>query len=147
MTTPTLGRIVNYTTATGNLVTAQVICTEASYSPGRYVNRMSPEGRREALAGDRNHYREDGVNVAALDTDGDEWISSPVPAVKEGRVHLKVTAPNGNQYVEYNVPEDPFEFFHPDTPGEPGHWHFPPTVQHEPVYVDPGEDDEAILDE
>lgn len=136
MTTPTLGRIVNYTTATGNIVTAQVVCTPDSYSPGRYVNRMTPEERREELAGVTRRSSIAGGD-GALDNDGDEWIPSPVPAPKPDRVHLKITAPNGNTYVEFNVAEDDDAPTEPDTPGTIGTYHFPPQVV---AQVAPAED-------
>lgn len=96
---PLLGTRVNYTTATGNVCAAVVICTEDTYNPGRWENVM-----------DRDEYLDRVANPTAaapyegpLDNDGDRWVPSQVPPVKPGRVHLQVTAPNGRTFVEYNV--------------------------------------------
>lgn len=116
-----LGDIVNYTTLTGNVVTAQVVCTEFSYSPGRWENKISREARAEVF---RGHDPSMGYDVPrGTDVDGDIWVPTTVPPVKEGRVHLKVTAPNGNTYVEFNVPPDPEVPADIDTAGTPGTYH------------------------
>lgn len=122
MPTPTLGRVVNYTTAAGKVCTATIICTETSWSPGHYKSHLSASERQSAVLLDgRSTQSVPGgvsVNPYLLDVDGDLWVPSTVPKPKEGCVHLEVIAPNGNRWTEFNVSEAYDPPTQPDQPNE-----------------------------
>lgn len=132
MPKPTLGRTVLFTAATGNQYAATIVMTEDGWSPGRFVNIIAPEQRLARYAeGNGPQRRYDGAERADIvDVDGDRWQSSPIPQVKPGRVHLKVLSPTGDDFVEYNVPNETIV----DGKPTPATWSWP-VIETDPAIV------------
>lgn len=117
MSTPTIGRIVQYRQRYGmqTWLPAVVLVTSDTYQAGFFVNPNTEEGAARLTL---NNQRMDPYSYTKTDSQGEVWVSSPLHPVKEGMLHLKVFSPGGQDYIEYNVSEGE----------EPGNWKWPEIV-------------------
>lgn len=106
-----LGDSVIYKNAYGNLCAAIVIMTADEWVPGHWKTEevMKPRSYNNT------HFLTD--NYVSFDTSTNQepmfegtgifkqtWVPSTIGKPDFDRAHLKVLSPEGNDYVEYNVP-------------------------------------------
>lgn len=111
--TPPVGTIVRYRQRRGSnaWLPAVVTVTEETYVAGTWqeVNSTGHE-RGDFFVRENAHGRQASLG----DADGEAFVPSELPPVKEGRLHLRVFSPTCSDYAEFNVRQG----------SEPGCWDY-----------------------
>lgn len=102
MSIANVGDVVRYRQRHGSQawLPAVVTVTEESYVPGLWRPAEEVPGA-DRLSGDafvRGNQR------VLIDAEGEIYVPSELPPVKEQRLHLRVLSPTCNDYAEFNVP-------------------------------------------